>query len=100
MIETVYKVCKREARKIISSHADKHIRVTYRWNKWNKPTNRGNDFLFVFRDMDAAVYFANCKGLAIYRARAKNVREGHPFSYPWGTMFCDSLKLVKKVKQV
>lgn len=115
-----YKVVRREKKKLVSAATSIYRRlnerqgIQYKWNKWNKPFPHSNPFLFIFTELKAAENFTGRKNLrsgknAIYEVKAKGVAakkrtrsgkmiDSYHADFPSFTTFCDSLRIVKRVR--
>lgn len=117
-----FKVLRNNNKKLVSAATSIYRRpnerqgIQYKWNKWNKPLRSSNPFLFIFTELKAAENFAGLKnlrsgsgGYAIYEVKAKGVvakkrtRSGkmidsYHADFPSFTTFCDSLRIVKRVR--
>lgn len=83
--------------------------IQYRQGVLNYPTKQphANPFLFVFSTLEQAQAFCSpARNHVIFEVRAHGVsktkkdRWGHMTNvenYPWGTLFCSSMRLVKKL---
>ena len=107
-----YKVCRHEGNKTVSwtSSSYEGRSVEYQVGKLTRPHPDGNQFLFVFRTLGAAKSFvqndsSNFKH-TFYEVRAHNcctffrTYENHLVLadyFPSGTMFCSSMRVIKKL---
>jgi hypothetical protein len=121
-MKTAYKVVKTINRKLQSCTAYRMpgITVTYRKGHWSKPELQGSK-LFAFSSLRSAREFAGeglYGGCSIWRCGAEGVSKGtvrtsvsrenisnlwhggDGFRYPChnGTIFCDAIKLIKKIQ--